>query len=228
MKPRAVSHALPAPYFTDGLVTIYHGDCRDILPALAPAVLVTDPPYGIAWSTGQNKSAGRTSRAHAGILNDENTAARDAVLAMLPGVPGLVFGSFYAPFPATLKQVLVWAKPADAGLFGSVTGFRRDAEPIFVVGPWPPATVQWSSVLAPGSTCIGSYAKAVGHPHAKPLGLMRDLIAKCPPGLIVDPFMGSGSTLRAAMDLGRAAVGIELDEAYCEIAARRLGQQVMF
>jgi hypothetical protein len=173
-----------------------------------------------------NKSPGHTRRAHAGIVNDEDTTTRDAALAQVREVPAVVFGSFYAPQPPNTKQVLVWPKPPDAGLYGSTTGFRRDAEPVFLVGPWPIRNAAWSSVLPTSSTCIGSHAKAIGHPHAKPLGLMRYLIERCPDGVIIDPFAGSGSTLRAAKDLSRRAIGIEIDERYCEIAARRMGQEV--
>lgn len=216
----------PTPYYTDGSVTIYHGDCREILPTLAFDVVVTDPPYGIGWQRGLN--AARASKAHAGIQGDEDVSLRDTVLAACADKPALVFGSFYAPFPTAVKQVLVWAKPADAGVVGSTTGFRRDAEPVFLVGPWPLRDVRWSSVLQAGANGIAAVAAATGHPHTKPVPLLRDLLAKCPEGIVLDPFMGSGSTLRAAKDLGRKAIGIEVDESYCRVAAKRMGQEVLF
>jgi site-specific DNA-methyltransferase (adenine-specific) len=216
------------PYYEDDAVTIYHGDSRDILgrlPEMGLVVVVTDPPYGIGWRKGQNNAA--KSRRHDGIVNDEDTSVRDEVLTLLRGAPGLVFGSFYAPYPERLKQVLVWPKPADAGLVGSTTGFRRDAEPVFLVGPWPQRTVEWSSVLQPGARGIASTAAATGHPHTKPVPLMRELISRCPDGIVIDPFCGSGSTLVAAKDLGRRAIGIEIDESYCRIAAARCSQEVL-
>src|SRR5690606_25637777 len=102
--------------------------------------------------------------------------------------------SWYAPFPPGLSQVLVYHKPNDAGVVGSTTGFRRDSEPIFLCGTWPQRTVAWSSVFRPGGS-ICHTARHAGHPHAKPVPLMRAIIEKCPPGVVVDPFAGSGSTL---------------------------------
>lgn len=214
------------PYYSHGGVTLYHGDCLELMPSLTFDVIVTDPPYGIGWK--RSKNAARSSKAHSGIANDKDTTARDRMLALAPDVPAVVFGSFYAPQPLNVKQVFVWEKPADAGVVGSTTGFRRDAEPIFLAGPWPQRTVRWSGVLRSLRQSIAHVAKETGHPHTKPVDLMRVLVDRCPPGVILDPFAGSGSTLRAAKDNGREAIGIELEEKYCEIIADRMRQEVLF
>jgi len=213
------------PYYSDDSVTIYHGDCREIDAWLAADVLVTDPPYGIGWRRGAN--TGHLVKAHGGILNDGDTSVRDEALALASDLPAAVFGSFYAPFPARLRQVLVWHKGDTNGVVGATTGFRRDAEPIFLLDPWPVATVQWSSVLRSWRGSWNDEMSATGHPHTKPLDLMRDLVAKAPIGVVADPFAGSGTTLRAAKDLGRRAIGVELDERYCEVAALRCAQEVL-
>jgi hypothetical protein len=190
-------------------------------------VLVTDPPYGIGWRQHGGGVVGKTrgSRRHHGIAGDHDTTLRDAVLEGWTG-PAVVFGSFRAPFPPGTRQVLVYRKSADAGLIGSVTGFRTDVEPIFLLGPWPKRDVRWSAVV---SSSVGLQRLQAGdsHPHAKPLDVMTKLLRACPPGVVLDPFMGSGSTLRAAKDIGRKAVGIEVEERYCEIAARRMCQEVL-
>jgi len=208
------------PYYKDDWVTIYHGDANEFLPDAD--VLVTDPPYGLAWTV----AAYNGGRKHEGIKNDGDTRARDSVLKKWGGRPAVVFGSPVIPPPAGTRQVLVWRKPPDSGIFGTVNGYRRDWEAIYLLGGWPEMPAMRSSLLCASAAGMGSYLNT-GHPHTKPLWLMRDLISVCPGGMVLDPFMGSGSTLRAAKDLRRRAVGIEIEERYCEIAARRMGQEVL-
>jgi site-specific DNA-methyltransferase (adenine-specific) len=108
---------------------------------------------------------------------------------------------------------------------GARYGFRRDIELIYLTGSWPVRTGRTvSSVLRVGGA-VGTYSN--GHPHVKPLDLLAVLIEAAPPGVIADPFAGSGTTLEAARLLGRRAVGVEIDERYCEIAASRLAQGIL-
>ncbi len=217
------------PYYRDDFVTLWLGDARELTAwREGVGLIVTDPPYGIGWSRGENTNA--YSKPHAGILNDEDTGCRDEVLALLPGVPGIVFGSFYAPYPADVAQVLVWHKPDDAGVVGSVTGYRRDAEPVFLTGPWPPRKVRWPSVLRSNQRSIKAVTVKAGHPHTKPVDLLQGLIERAPvdpSAIVADPFAGSGSTLVAAKRIGRRAVGVELSEEYAETAAKRLAQEAL-
>jgi site-specific DNA-methyltransferase (adenine-specific) len=127
-------------------------------------------------------------------------------------------------------QVLVYRKPTDAGTKGTFAGFRRDVEGIYLVGPWPAGLNGDTSVLQSGARNMGNpvgLAARYRHPHAKPVDVMCDLISRCPPGTIADPFAGSGSTLIAARMDGRKAVGVEIDERHCETAALRLSQQIL-
>lgn len=218
------------PYYEAGGITIYHADCRDVLPALAaaPDFMVTDPPYGISWSKGLNRAA--SSRAHSGIVGDADTSARDEVVEWWGQRPAVVFGSLTKAPPPNLIQALVWRKPNDSGVVGCVTGFRRDVDAVYLCGAgFPRRGPEWSSVLVSAIPNIGSPsspAGETGHPHAKPVDLMAQLNALVD-GVILDPFMGAGATLRAAKDYGRRAIGVEVEERYCEAAAKRLGQEVL-
>lgn len=220
------------PYWSDGSVTLYLGDCREVTGWLAADALVTDPPYGIGWrSRGgwTNASGGGYSKPQPGIANDLDTGVRDEVLATWGHRPALVFGDVLKHRPPGAVHVLIYEKSDDAGIRGARGGWRRDVEGIFLLGQWPVGVGGRSSVLRSGGRVAGprSFAVRSGHPHAKPVDVMETLIAACPPGTIADPFAGSGSTLVAARNQGRPAIGIEIHEPYAEQAARRLSQAVL-
>ena len=216
------------PYYedTETGITIYHGDCREVTEWLSADVMVSDPPYGIDWKQGDLDGG-----AHAGIAGDKDTTARDDALALWGNDrPAVVFGSLSLAPPPGTKQVLIYRKPPDGGVRGAMGGFRRDAEAIYLIGQWPSGIGGRSSVLATGARMVGSrvgVAGRGGHPHSKPLDVMATLIGATT-GLIADPFMGAGSTLVAAKQMGRPAIGVELVEEYCETAAKRLAQGVLF
>jgi len=222
------------PYYADDLVTLYLGDCREVTEWLAADVLVTDPPYGrgAAGIDGSNRSMTKanrpTDKSPRPILGDEDTSVRDAALAAWGERPAVVFGDLRIPVPAGTKQVAVFAKPPGSG-YRSTAGFRRDADAIYLLHL--PATYGGRSSIIPTAASRANWpsgpAVRYGHPHAKPVDVMETLIAACPPGVIADPFAGAGSTLVAARNLGRRAIGVELKEQYAERAAKRLCQDVL-
>lgn len=215
---------MPAPYYSDESVTLYLGDSREITEWAGADVLVTDPPYGIGWHLPTSPSALNGGRPHAGIIADESTAARDDRLATWGSErPAVVFGSPLAALPRGARAVLVWRKPPDTGYFGSVAGWRRDWEAVYLLGKWPNAAAARSGII---ETRGGMTGYLNGHPHAKPVDLMVALMHHVPPGSIADPFAGSGTTLVAAKQLGRQSIGVEIDERYAEMAALRLAQYV--
>jgi DNA modification methylase len=221
---------MTTPYYQDENVTIYHGDCREIPEWLACDVLVTDPPYGRNWKQG---SLHETDDGHAGILGDKDTTSRDQALDLwTKDRPAIVFGDLMLAPPAGTKLAAVYHKAAGyVGFRGAIAGVRRDCEAIYFVGKWPSGLGGRSSLFPTGqqiSGAAGIAAKSGGHPHAKPGDVLAALIELCPPGSIADPFLGSGSTLRAAKNAGRHAIGVELDEKYCEMAANRMAQLSMF
>lgn len=215
------------PYYADDTITLYHGDCREVLGWLDADAMVTDPPYGRGWKQGALKRSGLD--AHVGIANDETTEARDTVLRLWGNRPAVVFGDLMLPPPTGVKHVLVYRKPPNAGTRGAVGGFRRDAEAIYLIGPWSSGLGGRSSIVATSEPSQGNPSSPqgrFGHPHAKPDDVMHTLV-DLTAGVVCDPFAGSGATLRAAKNLGRRAIGIEIDERHCETAAKRLAQEVL-
>lgn len=209
-------------YYQDDYVTLYHGDCREITEWLDADVLITDPPYGTQFSK-DNPKGGYGRRQNAGlgpegfvIANDGTTETRDQVLAMWADRgPKLLFGSPRMPDPpGTWADRLVWDKKRP-GMNGGPWRYRH--ENIYVSVGFLRTSDAAVSVL----TCWPDQSE---HIHAKPTALMVELVGAAPSGVIADPFAGSGSTLVAAKQLGRRAIGVEIEERYCEIAAKRLQQ----
>ena len=212
------------PYFTDstGRITIYHGDCREILASVQADVVVTDPPYGINYNgedAPQAKHVHSDGRQTARVYGDHEPFDPRPLI----GWPFILWGAnCYASRLPDLPVWLCWDKVTRNGLN------LRIAECEFAatncVGRSRVFRHLWSG---------GYRASESGHflhPTQKPIALMRWCLTLpgVPDGTVLDPFMGSGSTLRAAKDLGRKAIGIEIEERYCDVAAKRLGQEVLF
>jgi site-specific DNA-methyltransferase (adenine-specific) len=213
------------PYFDDGLVTLYHGDALEVSEWLTADVLVTDPPYGIAYKSGGMSNA--TVPIQDDIANDDTISVRDDVLTLWGDAkPGLVFGSWKIERPANTRHRLIWYKQNALPGMRATPWFNADEE-IYVLGNGfvgkPEQNVLVTTLRQDGA--YGEVAK-YGHPTPKPVSLMEKLISKCPVGVVADPFAGSGATLVAARNLGRKVIGVELEEKYCELIANRLSQQV--
>ncbi len=204
-------------------ITLIHGDCREVLPELEAGsvdVVVTDPPYGVNWKSGFNGKRGTAE-----VIGDTSTAVRDWVLSWWGDGPAIVFGTWKAARPEATKALLVWDKGPHVGSGDLTMPWKPNAEEIYILG---------QGFSGHRGSCVLSYfapSPNFGnirlHPNEKPTSLLAELISKCPGGLILDPFAGSGTTLRAAKDLGRKAIGIEIEEKYVRIAAERLRQGVL-
>ena len=215
---------MTAPFYADEWVSLYHGDCLELADLWTYAdVLVTDPPYGTQFSAANPKGGyGRRQNAGLGpegfvIANDGTTATRDAALGLWGARPTVLFGSpRLTDPPGEWEDRLVWDKQRP-GMNGGA--FRYTHEAIYARG----------LVRANNSTfsILTAFPDQTDHIHAKPVRLMSVLLSTCPPGTIADPFAGSGSTGVAAKALWRKVILVELEERYCEIAARRLSQDVL-
>jgi len=191
---------LPEPYYDRDGITIYHGDCRDILPLLGPVDLVlTDPPYpGFSGERGRDW--------------EETDIA--SVERWLPQVRQFVFWDAVTSFPLSWSACHIWHKPNGQSGQHYERIFERFGQKVCRV--WRIPIINYETL-----------PEWVEHPTQKPLSLVRQLLLLDKGVLILDPFMGSGTTLRAAKDLGRRAIGIEIEEKYCAIAVKRLAQEVL-
>jgi site-specific DNA-methyltransferase (adenine-specific) len=198
-----------------GNATLYLGDCMDILPTLPKVdAVITDPPYGMSWDGKVTRGANGTGKAgptrHYGetIANDDKPFDPSFLLAYPIAV---IWGMNHYPQHLRKGSCLVWVKRYESG-FGS---FLSDAEVAFFS-------------KGHGVYCFrdlsnqGDSANRV-HPTQKPVPLMSWCIEQAgKPELILDPFMGSGTTGVAAVRMGRSFIGIEREPKYFDIACRRI------
>lgn len=208
------------PYYDQDGITIYHGDCREIAQQLSGIdAVISDPPYGMNYDTNStrfttngNGHGAPSKRRYAPVRGDDAPFSPRQWLAY-PRVVLFGFNHFASDLP--VGTTLVWIKKSDKG-FGS---FLSDAELAWMKGG--------HGVYCKRDTSHFGEMRTRIHPTQKPVPLMKWCIqkAKVPQGgLILDPYMGSGTTLLAAREMGMRAVGIELEEEYCKAAVQRLQQ----
>lgn len=202
------------PYYQDGSVTIYHGCAEDVLPQIESDSIdycVTDPPYGI-------RKAEWDAAFPTFWMPDAARIARRA-LAIMPGVNNVLSCPREIP-PFEYRWML--SVEITNGMTRGLMGF----------GNWIPVLVYGKEGVSlhrhqRDAGSIPIVGDMPDHPSPKPLRAMTWILSRFAPGSVIDPFMGSGTTLLAAKMDGRQAIGIEREEAYCEIAAERMRQQVI-
>lgn len=207
---------LPEPYYHDeeAGITIYCGDCREILPMLPKVDLVlTDPPYGVLSENGSaatRRSGGNTNN---GVIDWDIAPDVEAIKCVVDsGRNAAIWGGCHLNLPPTVGY-LVWDKQIDGLNFGEV-------EFCWTSGRFAPRIWRERAVNIDGGKL---------HPTQKPRRLMEWCIGFFPvTQTILDPFCGSGTSLVAAKNLGKRAIGIEISEEYCSIAVNRLRQGVLF
>ena len=220
------------PYYQDELRTIYHGDCRDILPDLPKVDLVlTDPPYGIDYQS--NRRSNKFEKIYGDLEYPTDWLALATRLvergslylfcneASLDEAKMLLHESKWSS-----NRLLIWDKGSTSG--GNLENYGLRTEFILygtkMFAPKLNGSRDGNLVSIPRVR-----PQDLQHPNEKPVPLMSYLIMKSTNyyDVVLDPFMGSGSSAKAAQDLQRVYIGIEIEEKYCEIAAKRCSQSVM-
>ena len=244
------------PYYEQDGITIYHGDCRDVLPSLADEsvdVALTSPPYNMGlvpggngrgmYRPGASNKAGRFRGGYGQHADAMPQAEYDGwqrqTLAEMWRVarhavyynhrPRVEHGRLRAPlsfdFPIPLRQIIVWDR--GTGIDVNLRHYCTRQEWVLLFAKPTFRLVSHSASGVGDVWPLGMEYAETGHPAPFPVSLPARVLVTTGATSILDPFAGSGTTLRAAKDLGRRAIGIEIEERYCEIAAKRLSQGVL-
>ena len=212
------------PYYDHAGIQIYHGDCREILPSIKADMLVTDPPYGIALDTDYSRRSNFAvkGRKYDQIQGDE--VPMDFAFLFGIGKVQVVWGAnnwpAQLPFEPKRDGWICWDKRTIESA-DSILGSPFELAAVIGQRIYRMIRLQHCGVKHADGDRAGRF-----HPTQKPVMLFRHCLSFLPDGIIVDPFLGSGSSLVAAKELGRRAIGIEIEERYCEVAAKRLSQEV--
>jgi DNA modification methylase len=204
-----------------GDATLYLGDCLEILPTLPKVdAVITDPPYGLNVAVNKSNEV---------IVGDESTAIRDAVFAAVRADAGVWFGSPKCPKPSGVHITLVWDKGSHVGMGDLAFPWKLTHEEIYITGDkskW--VGKRQESVLRDPALFQNLPAANIArgeqlqHPTQKPVALMVRIMLKLDASVILDPFMGSGTTGVACAQMGRKFIGIEREPKYFDIACRRI------
>lgn len=225
---------LPKPYHEEPGITIYHGDCREILPQLPKVDLVlTDPPYNVGYHYASYKDS-LSKEDYFSLL--QNVLSYPFVLIHYPEDTFEIFraiNSIPTKCVAWTYNALTPRKWRLISWVGNDPDFSKQKQPFKNLND-----KRILEAIKDGKEGASIYdwwhdeqvknvsAEKTEHPCQIPLEIMKKIISISEGEIILDPFMGSGTTLRAAKDLGRKAIGIEIEEKYCEIAVKRLRQEV--
>ena len=204
------------PYYEHAGITIYHGDCREVLPGLGADALITDP----VWPNASVPLAGA----------DNPEQLLEEALAVVGDVPRVVIHLGCDTDPRCLSVVperwpflrVCWLRFSRPNYKGRLL---NGSEVAYVFGVWPPPA-PGAMLLSGEVTNTDNRPRAKGHPCPRRITHVAWLVRLFGGNLVIDPFCGSGTTLEAAQLMGIKAIGIEIEERYCEIAAKRLAQEV--
>lgn len=208
------------PYYDEDGITIYHEDCREVLPELEPGprLAFADPPYGVGYKYGEAYEDTGDEDYLPLVLGAFKELTRIAQTVCV--TPGMRFAYAYPP----PKWMLAWFKPGSTRQ-SSLGGFN-EWEPILLYGE---NKRMYHDALRLPDAANHAVGPASEHPCPKPLRLLTWIVENLSDvgDTVIDPFAGSGTTLHAAKQLNRKAIGIEIEERYCEIAVQRLARGVL-